>query len=296
MNGKGTSAHQSPAVARPPVTTTTAALSRPQRRHRVKAAESIIETLRADIASGALPPGARLPTERDLAAHFGVSQPTVREAVRGLEAVGLVESRHGSGVYVNASRQDFVSHSLETLLQMQQAHILDVFDVRRALGIHSVRRASEGVTAADIDNMESALRQAAEATDPRAIADAILDFQVTFSAAAGNALLTAIETVLVRILLQIQTMAYAEKDDDWWRQYADELLEHRQDVMRSLRAGDHQAVEHEWTRYLDAQYERFRQDPVLSQVTLDDRQAIAAVRDIAISLGPRLFTGRDGDS
>ncbi|NUP16084.1 MAG: FadR family transcriptional regulator [Streptomyces sp.] len=254
----------------------------------MKAAESIIETLRADIASGALAPGARLPTERDLAAHFGVSQPTVREAVRGLEAVGLVESRHGSGVYVNASRQDFVSHSLETLLQMQQAHVLDVFDVRRALGMYVVRRACEGATAADIDNMESALRRAVEATDPHAIADAILDFQVTFSAAAGNALLTAIESVLVKILLQIQTMAYVDKDDAWWRQYADEFMGQRQDVLRSLRAGDHQAVEREWTRYLDAQYERFRRDPVLSQVTLDDRQAIAAVRDIAISLGPRL--------
>ncbi|WP_405728851.1 GntR family transcriptional regulator [Streptomyces sp. NBC_00028] len=294
MQGNDTSAHQQPgqaaANAKTPHTAaaTTAVPSRPQRGHRVKAAESIMQTLRADIASGVLSPGARLPTERELAAHFGVSQPTVREAVRGLEAIGLIESRHGSGVYVNASRQDFVSHSLQTLLQMQQAHILDVFDVRRALGMHSVRRACEAITAADIEAMEAALRQATEATDPYAIADGLLDFQITFSAAAGNALLTAMESVLIRILLQIQNMAYADKDDAWQREYAAELVEHRHDVLRALRAGEHQAVEQAWARYFDAQHERFRRDPVLSHVTLDDRQAIEAVRDIAISLGPRL--------
>jgi GntR family transcriptional repressor for pyruvate dehydrogenase complex len=246
-----------------------------------------MQSLRGDIASGVLSPGARLPTERELAAHFEVSQPTVREAVRGLAAVGLVESRHGSGVYVKANRDDFVSHSIETLLQMQQAHILDVFDVRRALGMHSVRRACERPSAIDVDGMEAALRRAAHATDSGDISDAILEFQVTFSAAAGNALLTAVESVLIRILLQIQNMAYADKSDEWRRRWAAELMGHREDVIRSLRAGDYRAVEYDWARYLDAQYERFRQDPVLSQVTLDDRQAVEAVADIAISLGPR---------
>jgi GntR family transcriptional regulator, transcriptional repressor for pyruvate dehydrogenase complex len=60
----------------------------------------IADQLRAQIAAGAYAPGARLPPERDLAPHFGVSRATVREAVIALEVEGLVEVRMGSGIYV----------------------------------------------------------------------------------------------------------------------------------------------------------------------------------------------------
>ncbi|MBL7501968.1 FadR family transcriptional regulator [Frankia sp. CNm7] len=244
---------------------------------------SIIRALRADIASGVIAPGSRLPTERDLAGFFGVSQPTVREAVRGLEALGLVESRHGSGVYVKSSRQDFVFNSLEVLLQMQQAHILEVFEVRRALGLYSVRLACAGATDADIDAMEAALRRASVADNLQDIGEAILDFQVAFSSAGGNALLTALETVLIRILLQIQKMAYERRAPGWWRGYTQELNAHRLRIVAALRARDHESVLKEWSDYFDAQYKRFYEDPVLSRITLNDNEAIAAVRDIAIN-------------
>jgi len=52
------------------------------------------------IASGRYPVGSRLPSERDLAEEFGVSRPTVREAMIALEIRGMVEARHGSGIYV----------------------------------------------------------------------------------------------------------------------------------------------------------------------------------------------------
>ena len=52
------------------------------------------------IASGRYPRGQRLPSERDLAEEFGVSRPTIREAMLALEIRGMVEARHGSGVYV----------------------------------------------------------------------------------------------------------------------------------------------------------------------------------------------------
>ena len=63
----------------------------------------IVNGLRAEIAGGALPPGARLPTERALCARFGVSRHTVREALRQLRDEGLVASRQGAGTTVAAT-------------------------------------------------------------------------------------------------------------------------------------------------------------------------------------------------
>lgn len=60
----------------------------------------VADQLSAQIANGSLEPSKRLPSERDLAALFKVSRPTIREAMIALEVSGLVEIRSGSGVYV----------------------------------------------------------------------------------------------------------------------------------------------------------------------------------------------------
>src|SRR5688500_12828765 len=62
--------------------------------------EQVAHDIANDIASGKYAVGQRLPSERDLAQVFGVSRPTVREAIISLELDGLVEVRLGSGVYV----------------------------------------------------------------------------------------------------------------------------------------------------------------------------------------------------
>ncbi|MGW4004333.1 FadR/GntR family transcriptional regulator, partial [Streptomyces nigra] len=59
-----------------------------------------IEEIKAMIGEGRLEPGQRLPTERDLAASLGISRSSMREAIRALTVMGVLEARHGSGIYV----------------------------------------------------------------------------------------------------------------------------------------------------------------------------------------------------
>jgi GntR family hexuronate regulon transcriptional repressor len=67
--------------------------------------QQIARTIAAAIEDGRYAPGDRLPSERELADDFGVSRPTIRDAMIALEFQGLVEARQGSGVYVRAARQ-----------------------------------------------------------------------------------------------------------------------------------------------------------------------------------------------
>ena len=62
--------------------------------------QQVASTIMSSIVSGKYKPGERLPSERDLAAAFKVSRPTIREAMISLEIRGMAESRHGSGIYV----------------------------------------------------------------------------------------------------------------------------------------------------------------------------------------------------
>jgi DNA-binding FadR family transcriptional regulator len=70
---------------------------------RSRVADQIIATLRDRILTGAYPRGSKLPTEKDLAVEFGVSAPTIRESLRALTSLGLVDVRHGSGAYVRTN-------------------------------------------------------------------------------------------------------------------------------------------------------------------------------------------------
>lgn len=66
-------------------------------------AGELVRAIRLSIRSGEYQPGARLPSILSMARSFRVGHPTVREALRALEALEIVEIRHGSGVYVSAS-------------------------------------------------------------------------------------------------------------------------------------------------------------------------------------------------
>jgi GntR family transcriptional regulator, phosphonate transport system regulatory protein len=68
---------------------------------------SIADTLKAEIAAGLYPPGAKLPTEAALSARFGVNRHTVRHALQSLAEAGTVHSRRGSGVFVAARPMDY---------------------------------------------------------------------------------------------------------------------------------------------------------------------------------------------
>lgn len=86
-------------------------LTEPRRLYR-----QIADRLRELIRAGVFTLGARLPPERDLAVQFGVSRPSVREALIALEVEGMVEVRMGSGIYVLAREPAFSSRQVQTAL------------------------------------------------------------------------------------------------------------------------------------------------------------------------------------
>ena len=87
--------------------------------------QELARKLLGEIAAGKFPVGARLPAERELAAQYAVSRPTVREAVIALEVQGLVEVRIGSGAYVvRLPREDDVASFGVSAFELTEARLL----------------------------------------------------------------------------------------------------------------------------------------------------------------------------
>ncbi|MFJ2958771.1 FadR/GntR family transcriptional regulator [Streptomyces sp. NPDC087270] len=137
-------------------------MNQPGKIYRKRVADQILEDLRGQILSGALPHGAKLPSERDLAAQYGVSGPTIREAIRVLTAMGLVSSRNGSGSTVTAQSDTLIAVSIAAVVQFGNMNARDVFGLLAVLNTYAVRLAAERATDEEVARLREAAERAAD--------------------------------------------------------------------------------------------------------------------------------------
>lgn len=95
--------------------------------------KQVLDRIRALVDAGSITPGDRLPPERDLAAQLGISRTSLRQALSALEALGVLEIRHGAGVYVRDTEPDQMTHSLAVVLVEQNRRLPEVMEARMAL-------------------------------------------------------------------------------------------------------------------------------------------------------------------
>jgi GntR family hexuronate regulon transcriptional repressor len=163
--------------------------------------QQIARTLAAAIEDGRYAPGDRLPSERELADDFGVSRPTIRDAMIALEFQGLVEARQGSGVYVKAAPQiseDAAERDVSALELVEARRLFEgeacalastiITDEQLALLDHLVADMARDVAAEDLERHE-------------------LEFHVAVARATGNAAICATVEDLWRLRQQSSNCA-----------------------------------------------------------------------------------------
>ncbi|WP_345636988.1 FadR/GntR family transcriptional regulator [Rugosimonospora acidiphila] len=135
--------------------------------HLGRVSGAIVEQVRLLIRQGRLKPGDRLPSERDLCESFGVSRVTVREALRVLEAGGLVEIRVGArgGAFVTVPSTERVGASLADLVGLSPLTVDDVNEARRVFELGIVPLVVERVTDEDLADLYRLCQQQRAARD-----------------------------------------------------------------------------------------------------------------------------------
>jgi len=138
-------------------------------------------------------PGSRLPTEKDLAAQFGVSRGSLREGVRALAALGVLEPRQGDGTYVTSLDPRTLLSPLGFLADLQlPAHATDLLAVRRVLEAESVALAATRITDDELAELDQVLAvvdrnlESAPDLDLVAIIHADTEFHRLIARASGN--------------------------------------------------------------------------------------------------------------
>jgi len=119
-----------------------------------KVSSQIADQIRASILAGEFTPGDRLPPERELAESFGVSRPSVREALNMLGASGLVSSYQGGGTVVLSLVETAAGNPLTELIRSQQERALDVIEVRKGMESWTAFFAAQRALPEDIRRLE----------------------------------------------------------------------------------------------------------------------------------------------
>ena len=130
-----------------------------------KLSDVIVEQLEKRILDGVLKPGDRLPPERQLAEEFGVSRPSLREAIQQLASRGLLSSRQGGGTWVTDRLETAFSDPWEKLLNQHQDLHGDLLEFRRVLEGAAARGAATRATPADLLRLQHCVDQLQNAYD-----------------------------------------------------------------------------------------------------------------------------------
>jgi DNA-binding FadR family transcriptional regulator len=219
-----------------------------------KAAEVIADTLRTRIARGELRAGDALPGEADLIKQFGVSRPTLREALRILEAQALIVVARGArgGARVQLPSSRLAARHIALLLQMQGATLADVYEARMLIEPSAARLAAERAPKAAAKALLRVIREEEGAlADADAFSRAAIRFQERLVEVSGNRTL-ALLTHMLHDLVEMQRRAgVARNDADPDRLAARRrVVDAHRRVTELIGAGAGTEAEGEWRQFL----------------------------------------------
>jgi GntR family transcriptional regulator, transcriptional repressor for pyruvate dehydrogenase complex len=216
--------------------------------------DQAIAKIKELIISGDFTPGSKLPREQDLAKQLGLSRSSLREAVRALTLVGVLDARVGDGTYVTSLDSDLLLTGMSFVGDLLAGPtLLEVHQVRRILEPVATGLAATRLTEEEFEALERCLDLMDDADTTPAFIEADAEFHRVIVQAAGNATLASL----------IQNLSSGMMRARMWRTIAEEgaveaTKQRHRDIYLALRAGDaerasaadrlHLAEGEEWLR------------------------------------------------
>jgi GntR family transcriptional repressor for pyruvate dehydrogenase complex len=202
-----------------------------------KRADGVFEQLRGQILSGELDSGAQLPNERELAAALGVNRASVREAVKRLEFLELVDVVHGQGTFVRPFAASSSLQLVESLLldprTVTAALMRQILEFRRDVTLRVVELAALRRTAAQIERGRALLeRERGVSAEPMRALDLDLELNQLLGEASGNLMYQLVSNLFSKLVARLGPLYYNERRD--WRR----SLETHEEMFAAVERGD----------------------------------------------------------
>jgi DNA-binding FadR family transcriptional regulator len=199
----------------------------------------VVAQIQEKILDGELRVGAKLPSERDLVEALGVSRSSVREALRSLEAMGIIESQGGSGRESGSTISGRSTEALGTLLRLHVAlaeiALDDLVDVRVQLERQSAAGAATKSSTRDIATLRELIELQRGSRSSVEFNELDAEFHVMIARASGNKLSATLMQALREAVKAEMVRAFAAMDD--WHAVADQLISEHSAIVDAIEAG-----------------------------------------------------------
>ncbi|MGF3056233.1 FadR/GntR family transcriptional regulator [Microbacterium sp. YY-01] len=216
--------------------------------------DKAIEKIKAMIVSGELRPGDRLPPEKELSERLGLSRNSMREAVKALEVIRVLDVRRGDGTYVTSLEPELLLEAITFVVDMHDdVSMLELFAVRRMLESQATGLAAAHATDSDV----AILRQEIDSVDPEGSIDALVEHDLRFHREivrlAGNGYLASLvdslssQTVRARVWRGLTQQGAVEHTLSEHRAIAEAIAE-GDSVLAMALATSHVAGVERWLR------------------------------------------------
>ncbi len=195
--------------------------------------DDAIAQIKAMIVSGELRPGDRLPPEKELSERLGLSRSSMREAVKALEVIRVLDVRRGDGTYVTSLEPALLLEAISFVTDMNDDSLLEIFAVRRLLESHATGVAARAATPEHVAALEAELDSVGADTDVATLVDHDARLHGLIVALTGNRYLTSLveslsgQTVRARIWRGLTEAGAVDRT----------LAEHRA-IVAAIAAGD----------------------------------------------------------
>ncbi|GAA2590765.1 FadR/GntR family transcriptional regulator [Dactylosporangium fulvum] len=216
--------------------------------------DEAIDKIKGMITSGELGPGDRLPKEADLAERLGLSRNSLREAVKALSMIRVLDVRQGDGTYVTSLEPDLLLDALSFVVDFHRDDtVLEFLEVRRIMEPAATALAAERMSDEDVAKLQGVLDQLADDPTIEALVANDLEFHRQIAAGSNNAVLCSLidglsgPTTRARIWRGLTQEGAAARTREQHQAIVDAIASRQPELARSW-ATIHVAGVEEWLR------------------------------------------------
>jgi GntR family transcriptional repressor for pyruvate dehydrogenase complex len=219
--------------------------------------EEIIKQVIGQINSGKLPPGSKLPSERELMEMFHVSRSSVREALHSLAMIGLVETLPGSGSFVSKELANIIGGQVDWLVLLGKQDLLELREVREPLEIQAAGLAAQRATPETVGLVRQAIETfIANLSQEENIMEAEFGVHLTIARVSGNQTLIRIIQIFQNLLADyrrnrlIGFSTSSSSVQEYW------------DILKAIEMGDVEGAQAGMLRHLNSS----KQEALVEQI------------------------------
>jgi len=178
----------------------------------IRVSDEIVNQMKNLISEGTLKPGDQLPPERELIKEFGVSRPTLREALKSLAAMGFLEVKQAKRTFVKSMISERMQDPLSLLIKTDTQKIFDLIEVRKAMEAWSAFHAAQRATEEDVKQLESIIKEMKAAFDKgRSWEKEDADFHLAIAQATHNTIQTHIMSTIYDLLKESVARVFTDR-------------------------------------------------------------------------------------